>query len=1085
MYMKKIRIILSILAASAAFSCNPVDPEPDPQPGPDKPVKPDNGFEISSADQFASFLKSSTDKTKDTYKIVKSFDCSGVTLPSAAGFSGTLDGGGFTISGLNCSSALFASNSGTIKDLTLAGTFKATSGNLASFVITNTSTGKLSGCHNNASVSIDSGSDIKTATVIGGLAAFNLGRIENCSNEAKVSVNTTGMLSGTAVGGIAGYIAGSVTNSQNKGEVSLSGTCISSTSVIGGVSDAATSLGGIAGLAYTGFSASSCTNSGPVNYTFKSIEKLSASIGRQQIGGIVGSSSGTIQSCTNEGTVTVKAKTSAGDAFSDNSFLVCVGGIAGGEYYAPNQNVTDIISCTNKAPLNVDTDYSGANNTLGGIVGWPNKEAAVSNKTQDCINQGDLTVQGKGKIRAAGIQGGTGNLSGCKNSGKIEVLSSASTSTIGGICAFHSQSHYIRQCENTGDVISNVAIAGAGGLIGNHGNAAGSTGEDCKVNCKVKNIDAEGKCTGMVVGYWNGTSATITLGSLTAPIDVEGQISYGSSYTTITVDNFSKSLAGKANESDAHTIVTTRSASAAGKAEGYVKYSDGSPATGIAVSDGFTVAITDSQGHYTIDTDKDCWYIYISLPADAAVARNSDGSPDFFKRYESVRSSYDFTLTRQEVEKRFAIFALADPQAHYSIRSPQKKADTDRFRDETVPALNAKASAAGIPCYGITLGDVVYSEGSRNSNPGLTVMRGHFKGVNFPVFQTMGNHDYTYFYSNAALTPDGSSSTTYIKAQRKFEDTFGPVNYSFNRGEVHFVCMRNINYDSTTDAGSYHGGFTTEQYNWLKADLAAVPASSPVVLCVHIPICGITGKENVSNVISLMKQHPGSTIFSGHTHYKRGYDNILSSGIYEHIHSAVCGQWWWSNIEGDGCPNGYTIYTFDGKNIVDEYFCGFNKSMDSRDYQIRMYRGNTTCGGSYAYFKWPHASNVILINVFNGDSRWKSIKVYENGVYSGTATLIPNKRVTYSSVSKGQTYTVDAASCQDWWAIGYNIGVVGRGTSSTSYYTNEFHMYKFTLKNASAKVMVEAEDPYGTVYRCDELIEDGTKYPSYVAAGNN
>ena len=87
--------------------------------------------------------------------------------------------------------------------------------------------------------------------------------------------------------------------------------------------------------------------------------------------------------------------------------------------------------------------------------------------------------------------------------------------------------------------------------------------------------------------------------------------------------------------------------------------------------------------------------------------------------------------------------------------------------------------------------------------------------------------------------------------------------------------------------------------------------------------------------------------------------------------------------------------------------------------------------------------------------------------------------------SSGKTHTLNSNTSQDWWAIGYNIGVVGRGTSSTSYYTNEFHMYKAILKSATSKIEVRATDPYGNEYTCSEVIEDGTKYPEYVSVGNH
>ncbi len=429
---------------------------------------------------------------------------------------------------------------------------------------------------------------------------------------------------------------------------------------------------------------------------------------------------------------------------------------------------------------------------------------------------------------------------------------------------------------------------------------------------------------------------------------------------------------------------------------------------------------------------------------------------------------------------------MADPQAHNSARSPQKTADTERFRTETVVALNNRIGSSQ-HCYGVTLGDIVYSENGRNSNSGMPTMRSHFAKVNMPVFQTMGNHDFTYFYTSAPLTTDATSSTLYLKAQRKFEDCFGPINYSFNRGEVHVVCLRDINYNNSTDNASYVGGFTDGQWAWLQADLANVPKSNMVIICVHIPLVSLSSGNHVKDVLNLIKQYTNSRVFSGHTHYTRNTPNCLSTGVYEHVHPAVCGQWWWSNISGDGCPNGYSVYDFDGTQVKDWYFMGVNKGMDKRENQMRLYRGNAKVGGPYAYFQMPHSANKLFINIFNADDNW-SVKVYENGVFSGNATKMSTSKATFPSVTAGQTYTVPTSSNQDWWCIGYHIGIVGRGTSSTSYYTNQYHMYQYNLKDASASVRVEATDSFGHVYTATEIVTDtysDGNYPVYFAPGNN
>ncbi len=515
--------------------------------------------------------------------------------------------------------------------------------------------------------------------------------------------------------------------------------------------------------------------------------------------------------------------------------------------------------------------------------------------------------------------------------------------------------------------------------------------------------------------------------------------------------------------------------------QGKVVYDDGKPAVGVSVSDGFNVVQTNEKGMYAFKSaGADVRYIYITYPADAKVTVSSDGCPEFFQKYRKDNHVYDFTLIRQQVEKEFAIFAMADPQTHFAQRGSQVYADTDRYGAETVPALNAEIARQTLPCYGISLGDITYSEGNRDSTPSMEIIREHFSRVNMPIFNVMGNHDYTYYAPDASVSVSEGSSSINLLAQRSYEDVFGPVNFSFDRGNVHFVCMKDVHFNSTVkwDAGAYSGGFTDAEYEWLVQDLENTPRTRKVVLCVHIPVSTNNG-PNMSKVKDLISQFTDAVVFSGHTHYQRTI--YEGDRLYEQIHSAVCGQWWWSRIEGDGCPNGYTVHYFEDTKIKDAYFIGVNEGMNTRDYQMRIYKGNIRTGGKFAYFQMSNKENEYLINVFNGDQKWK-IKVYEDDVYMGQADMIPPSKYTLVPGSDGQTHSIPTTSSQDWWSIGYHIGCCKRGTGGSGYQTANYHMWKWTASDPSAKIRIEAEDPYGNIYTCEDVITDGLDYPDYIKA---
>lgn len=492
---------------------------------------------------------------------------------------------------------------------------------------------------------------------------------------------------------------------------------------------------------------------------------------------------------------------------------------------------------------------------------------------------------------------------------------------------------------------------------------------------------------------------------------------------------------------------------------GVITDTKGNRMEGVVVSDGFTVVATDHNGCYQFKRSSDAVYVFYSTPADCEIAIES-GSPCFYKALQPKVERYDFQLRRLDApETRFKLFCLADPQSKNATYNA-------RFINETMPVVKAEVEASDVPCYGVTLGDIVYTEGSTNTVgnmvPMRNAMRTTFSG-GMPIFQTIGNHDNNF----APVQADSKSSTFNLAFQRQFEYVFGPIDYSWNRGDAHIISMRDIQYTTNTASNSYQRAFTDEQYEWLKADLSHVDKDKMIIFCIHIPLVN-TNTPHVQDVLNLLKEYKEVHIMAGHTHYGRNY--IYSDKMYEHIHGAVCGAFWYSNLNGDGTPNGFAIYDVNGTTIDNWFYRGVNEQMNDRDFQLRLYRGNAATGGSYETFQFAYGSDVVLANVFNADKDW-TVQLYENGVLSGDMTLIP-----YKSKEENPSTT----SAQDWWAIGYNVGVVGRGHNGgtrSNYCTACYHMYKYTLKDPSAAVKVVATDPFGRTYECDKFYS-GSDYSS-------
>ena len=283
-------------------------------------------------------------------------------------------------------------------------------------------------------------------------------------------------------------------------------------------------------------------------------------------------------------------------------------------------------------------------------------------------------------------------------------------------------------------------------------------------------------------------------------------------------------------------------------------------------------------------------------------------------------------------------------------------------------------------------------------------------------------------------TVTDESSNFDLAGRRNFEYKFGPCDYSFDRGNAHIVAMDDVLLtDEKHNPSDYEGGFTDAQVEWLRQDLSLVPKEKLVIFCVHIPLRNATS-FNRETVRNLLKEFDNVHIMAGHTHYAQNY---IDGDVYEHIHGAVCGAWWKSTINVDGTPNGYGVYDISGSKIENWYY---KPTRLSKDFQIRMYRGETTFAGGYKFTYT--ASDEIVANIWNSDDRNWKVEVYENGNKTGEMT---------------REKSLDA------WGAGYHVGVLSANPDSHGKTTYD-HFSHYKLKDAKAAVEIRATDCFGKVY---------------------
>lgn len=491
--------------------------------------------------------------------------------------------------------------------------------------------------------------------------------------------------------------------------------------------------------------------------------------------------------------------------------------------------------------------------------------------------------------------------------------------------------------------------------------------------------------------------------------------------------------------------------------KGTVTDNNGKPISGAVVSDGYQSVVTASDGTYSFPRRFDAGYVYISIPAEYEVPLRQ-GTPCFYKKL-SDEKSYNFVLTPlKKKETTFNLFVIADPQCQYTWH-------VRRMAEEGLKDMKAYSKKCKGASYAVTLGDIAYSEGWRNTTYLLPILREEFSAekVGMPVFQTVGNHDYEY----APVKTNDWNPTASVRLDRIFEDNFGPINYTWNRGDAHIVTMNNVVFDDIDRPSKYHGDFTDDQVKWLAEDLSLVPDDKLVILCAHIPLTQSEGKyANTDKVLDLLGKRANAYILSGHTH---SIMNVVHpNGVREFTAGAMSGAWWWSNLCADGTPNGYGILKIEGNQITSRKYKGQNVP-DS--YQMRIYRGDDTFGGPHEKFTLAHGHDALLVNIFNYAPGWKTA-VYENGKYAGELEKLP------------VTSEMEAPynGSKDWWAIGYNVGVVGRGhfqgSRRTSYCGKCYHMFKYVMKDPNAKIKIEVTDENGNKFTETHIttIEDYDKF---------
>ena len=214
---------------------------------------------------------------------------------------------------------------------------------------------------------------------------------------------------------------------------------------------------------------------------------------------------------------------------------------------------------------------------------------------------------------------------------------------------------------------------------------------------------------------------------------------------------------------------------------------------GVLVSDGLNVTETDADGKYTLPGHVGERFIFITTPS---------GYQTYNRHYHPIsdkqQESYDFALTSYQ--------AHADKKgAHRFIHISDTEIFNTTGNDIWVENLRQYAANEEV-AFIIHTGDICYEKGLTEH---IQLM--NTRNMNLPIFYCIGNHDLVKGKYGEEL----------------FEKMYGPVYYSFEVGNTHYIV-------TPMPGGDYRPGYTRKEVcNWLRNDLAHVKPGMSVIVFNH------------------------------------------------------------------------------------------------------------------------------------------------------------------------------------------------------------------------------------------------------------
>lgn len=213
---------------------------------------------------------------------------------------------------------------------------------------------------------------------------------------------------------------------------------------------------------------------------------------------------------------------------------------------------------------------------------------------------------------------------------------------------------------------------------------------------------------------------------------------------------------------------------------------------GIKVSDGLNVVETESDGKFVLPGHEKERFIFITVPSGYKAVYNH------YRKIDDSTVSYDFGIVPYTV-------GIDNKGSHRFIQITDTEISQVQGNENWAENLH-RYSVNEKVAFIVHTGDICYENG----------LKSHIKLVNtrnmdVPVYYCIGNHDLVKGKYGEEL----------------FENIYGPVYYSFDVDNVHYIV-------TPMAGGDYWPGYTKDDVcRWMKNDLEHVKPGTPVYVFNH------------------------------------------------------------------------------------------------------------------------------------------------------------------------------------------------------------------------------------------------------------